>query len=175
MLTEKEVLNEPFGKKSRAISNVEVSAICKKIRELGVENIEVYPDKIEFVWMNHICSYKNNTFNCGTNIFSINELISYLDTDDLNYLVGKLSDEQLTRVGNLIDLYEDSFNHLLAKQEDMEYFDMVGTELYNKNTQVMSEYSYLIEQLQTLFQSGFLHEKINTLNLDTLRYILKGE
>ena len=59
MLNEKELLNARFGKESRSISNGEVVAICGKLRvaicgklrELGVEVIERYPDKIEFEWM----------------------------------------------------------------------------------------------------------------------------
>ena len=172
MLNEKELLNARFGKESRSISNVEVDAVCRKLRELGVEVIERFPDKIEFEWMGHICTYKNRTIYCGTKGMTSIGNISRLNTDNLDCLVGKLTDEQLTRVGNLIDLIEGDIDHIISQQEDMKYIDMFGTKLYQKNEQLLVELTNLIEELQKAFQSGFRDEPFN---INVLRYILKGE
>ena len=172
MTNAKELLNGVFGKESQSTSNVEISAIWKKLQELGVKIIEVYPDKIEFVWMDHICSYKNNTFHCGANKSWVIENISYLDTDGLYRLVGKLTDEQLDRVGNILDLYEDSYNHLLCQQEDMKYVGMVNTDLYDVNTKFVSKYTHLINILQETLQTGELGDVESHM---VEKYILKGE
>lgn len=154
----KELLNDRYGKDSLTISHVEVFAVCKKLRELGVEIIEVYPDKIEFVWCDHICSYKNRTIKCGSNRFWIIENISNLDIDCLDYLVGKLTDEQLYRVGNLIDLFESDIVHCLNQKEDLEYLEMKETPFYRINNETLETYVRLVKKLKKTLQTGFLEE-----------------
>ena len=88
-------------------------------------------------------------------------------------MVGKLNDEQLNRVGNLIDLYEDKYKHLLSQHEDMEHIGMVGTKLYRKSEQVLVDTFKTLIQLKKVFQSGFLD--VAGINSSTLYYILKGE
>ena len=172
MLNAKELLNERLGKESEFISNVEAHAICKKLRELGVEVIEVFPDKIEFDWLYHICSYKNRTFYCGSNCMLTIENISDLNTNSLNCLVGKLTDEQLNRVGILIDLFEDKRNHLLSQREDMKSVEMEGTKLYLKNEKVLNDTLKTLMKLRKVFQSGFVDSSIKR---DILCYILNKE
>ena len=79
MLNEKEFL---------IISQRGFAKVIIKLRELGVEVIEVFPDKIEFVWCDHICSYRNGAFECGTQSEMLLNDISELDTDKLDWLVN---------------------------------------------------------------------------------------
>ena len=171
MLNAKELLNQRFGKESQSISNVEVDAICKKLRELGVEVIERFPDKIEFEWLDHICSYKNRTFYCGTKGMLTIENISDLNTIGLDCLVGKLTDEQLNRVGNLIDLYDEQINHNLSLQEDMRYLDMFGTDMYANLAAEFDDLTELKAMLATTFQSRNMEDYPFSIK----QYILKGE
>lgn len=176
MLNTKELLNELFGKESQSMANVEVYAICKKLRELGVEVIELFPDKIEFDWSYHVCSYKNSTFYCGTKGMLTIENISELNKNALDCLVGKLNYEQLNRVGNLIDLYEDKYTHNLSLQEDMKYIGMFGTKLYREHEQAIADYALLLRELKNVFQSGFLDRSVfGSLFGEHINYILTGE
>lgn len=158
MTNAKELLNGRFGKESQSISNVVVDAICKKLRELGVEIIEVFSDKIEFEWYEHICSYKNRTFYCGTNGMLTIENISDLNTIGLDCLVGKLTDEQLTRVGNLIVLFESDIDHCLNQKKDLKYLEMKETPFYRFNNEALQSYNPLVKKLKKTLQTGFLEE-----------------
>ena len=142
MLNAKELVNGRFGKLSNVegyaerfgkFHNVEVYAICKKLRELGVEKIEVYSDKIEFYYDEHLCTCKDFSwfcngfirFTCGDNILVCD--FDTLTVENLNRLVGLIiiTDEQLTReqreqltsVGSILDLFEDKYNHLLTDEQ----------------------------------------------------------
>lgn len=174
MTNSKELLNEMFGKESRSMLYVDVYHICEKLQELGVENIELFPDKIEFEWLDHICTYKNGKFYRGTQGIKPCDDIYKLDSNFLDDLVGKLTDEQLTRVGYIIDLFEDKYNNLLCQQENMEYLGMTGTKLFWNTIQNLSDSVNMIVELQDVFQSGFfdLEESIHP---DIVYYILKGE
>ena len=157
----KELLNEQFGKAS----------VCGKLRELGVEIIEVYPDKIGFVWRNKICSYENGTFYCGLKSTLTIENISDLNKNGLDCLVGKLTDEQLARVGNLIDLYEERINYILSQQEDIRYVGMFGTDIYGNFVAELDELTELKAMLQTTFQTRDMEDYPFSIK----QYILLGE
>lgn len=173
MLNAKELLNERLGKESQSISNAEVDAICKKLRELGVEVIERFPDKIEFEWLDHICSYKNRTFYCGTKGMLPIVNISDLNTIGLDCLVGKLTDEQLNRVGNLIDLFESDIHHCLNQKEDLKYLEMKETTFYRINNEALQSYNRLVKKLKKTFQTGFL-EEFNSSYIKTFILLGKG-
>lgn len=184
MTNAKELLIGRFGKESSSMSYGEAYDFCKKLQELGVEIIELSSDKIEFVWFYHMCGYENGMLECGPRSVKVKE-ISKLDTEVLDWLIGKiddveivdlqLTDAQLTRIGNLIDLYEDKYNYLLGLQEEMSYIDMFGTKLYRNNEQALADYVNMIVKLQNVFQSGCFDLLNLTIGGDLLSYILKGE
>ena len=160
-----------FGKETQSISYVEFYTICKKLQELGVEIIVVNPYHIKFDWCEHLCFYKNKTLYCGTNGKFTIENISELNTDVLDCLVGKLTDEQLDRVGNLIDLYEDRINHNLSQQEDMIHVGMFGTDMFANLVAELDDLTELKEMLETTFQTRNMEDYPFSIK----QYILLGE
>lgn len=160
-------------KETKGFRRVEDHVVCRKLYDAGVEIIVVYPYKIEFVWCEHICSYKKGTFYCGTQVVKQCDNIYKLDSNFLYELVGKLTDEQLERLGNVIDLYEDTINHLESQLEDIKYVGMYGTDLYLTKEEEYRSHTELVAMLRTAFETRDF-EDYNSI-YPIANYVLKGE
>lgn len=178
---------------SKGFRSVEDHVVCRKLFDAGVEIILVFPTKIAFVWDEHMCYYKNGTFYCELEFVWDEDMRSYkngtfysgtkrdkscdniykLDHNFLNELIGKLTDEQLERLSNVIDLYEDEINYIESQVEKMKYDSMYGTELYHIKEGKYRYYTELVAMLRTAFQTrDFEHVQYG---YNEKKYVLNGE
>ena len=160
-------------KETKGFRSVEDHVVCRKLVDAGVDVIVVYPFKIEFDWCGYICIYKNGTFYCGRQGVKQCDNIYKLDSNFLYELVGKLTDEQLERLGNLIDLYEDDINHLENQLDDMKYVCMYGTDMYHIKEEQYRNYTELVAVLRTAFETRDL--ELPQSDYPIANYVLKGE
>ena len=162
-----EEFNENIG-----FRTVEDYDVCRKLSDVGVELIILTPTGIEFEWCERICSYKNGSFYCGTQVVKCDD-INKLDSNFLYELVGKLTDDQLERLGNLIDLYEDNLKHLESQLEDMKSVSMYGTDVYRIKEEQYRNYTELIAMLRTPFETRDFERDQYGYSIE--KYVLKGE
>lgn len=135
---------------------VEVQVALKKLHELGAEITKIYPHKIEFKWCDKICEYEKGYFDSETGWCISCNNIEQLDKGGLNVLVGKLKDDQLNRVGVLIDLFEDDLHHSESQKEDLEYLEMQETPFYRINNEAIESLEYKLKKLKKSLQTGCL-------------------
>ena len=160
-------------KETKGFRSVDDHVVCRKLSDAGVEIIVVYPTKIEFEWCEHICSYENGSFFCGTQVIKQCDDIYKLDSNFLYELVGKLTDEQLDRLGNVIDLYEDTLKHIDSQLEDMKAVGMRGTDLYHNKEKAYRRHTKLVAMLRTAFETRVFEEYHSIYPI--VNYVLKGE
>ena len=86
----------------------------------------------------------------------------------------KLTDEQLDRLGNVIDLYEDTLKHVDSQLEDMKAVGMYGTDLYRNKKEAYREFTELVAMLRTAFQTRDF-KALSYFIYTIANYVLKGE
>ena len=161
------------SKESHSFPNVMIQSVASKLRDLGAEDIEVYPYKIEFVWCLHICKYENGIIYCGRNGMLNVENISDLNTNELDSLVGKLTNEQLDRLGVVIDLYDDTIKHLESQLDDMKSVGMYESDLYFNKEEEYRKHTEFVAILRTSFETREIDDYKG--DVPVLKYVLIGE
>ena len=142
--------------------------VCRKLCDAGVEIIVVNPTIIEFEWGEYICSYKNRTFYCGSERIKQCDNIYKLDSNFLNELVGKLTDEQLDRLGNVIDLYDDTIKHLESQLDDMKSVGMSESDLYFIKEEEYRKHTEFVAMLRTAFET----RDFDTRDFEDYKYVV---